>query len=742
MLKHNLRADQKRHDADLRRLATLSALGITGAGLVLLAIIAYAGWASNQSSTARERTLLQNAFNRGIARALSEQKSVAWWDDAVIKIKDDAIDLDFVDSNFGVFLTETYGHDEVYILSSNDKPLYAFAGGARAQPDAFELHKAAMAPVIAQVRGQQAAAQPGQDQTNIKVRPDAFGADQGNYRILGGAVAAARWAGHILPVDGKMAVVAALTIVPNVDMSLLKGPPNLLISVTYIDGDYVTGLGRSLLLNDLALEARPVKSGGIVSERFEGDDGTFGGYLTWTTERPGQVLLRFILPLVACGVIAVAILASGMLRRLKTSSNELAERELQSRHDASHDALSALANRGHFAEKLQEALDAPAPCPEEGRPIVAYIDVDHFKDVNDTLGHQAGDELIKSVAGRLRAQMRTDSLLSRYGGDEFAILWPNAGPHAGEALAQRIQSAFAAPFEVCEQRLFVTASVGIASVVAAGVSGDELMRQADIALYEAKMRGRNRAVFFTDDMARQVEERRSIELDLRTALDENLLRLNYQPIISCNTGDITGVEALVRWRHPLRGEIPPALFIPIAEQSGLMPALGEWVLSRAMQDASLWPRLQVSINLSPVQFRQDDLEALLLRLIEEHRVDPRQFVLEITEGVLMESSERTSGTLDAIHAMGFQTALDDFGTGYSSLAYLCNFRFDKIKVDRSFVKGMSKSESYGKIVNAVVALGKGLGMKIVAEGVETESDVSIMTGLGCSELQGYYFSKP
>jgi diguanylate cyclase (GGDEF)-like protein len=727
------------HDADLRRLATLSAAGITFAGLLLLVIIAYAGWASNQSSTARERTLVQNALNRGIARALSEQKSVAWWDEAVVKISGPQIDLDFVESDFGIFLTETYGHDEVYILNGDGQPVYAFANGAHAEPSIFEMHRSPFAPIIAEVRGD---TRPGRKQAGLKPRPDDFGKDQINYRTLGSPVEIARWAGHILSIDGRLAVVAALTIVPTVDMSLLKGTPNLLISVTYIDAEYVTGLGRSLLLNDLVISKDLVNKGGIVSEPFEGDDGAHGGYLTWTTERPGQVLLTFILPLVALGVISVAVLASGMLRRLKASSNELAERELQSRHDARHDALSNLANRPHFAEKLADALSSLNTDGPAASVLVAYIDIDRFKDVNDTLGHQAGDELIKIVARRLQSQMRPDTLLSRYGGDEFAILWLASGANAGTALAERIHRAFSSPFEVNGHRLYITASAGIATSSSSSTAVDQLVRQADIALYEAKSQGRNRAVFFDDDMGRRVDERRSIEVDLRAAIESGLLRLNYQPIVSCQSGAIVGVEALLRWRHPSRGDVSPAVFIPIAEQSGLMPALGEWVLRRAMNDQRHWPHLQVSINLSPVQIRQDGLAGLLQRLVVEHGVDPRQFVLEITEGVLMESCDSTTCTLDAIHAMGFQTALDDFGTGYSSLAYLCNFRFNKIKIDRSFVSGMSKSENYTKIVHAVVALGKGLGMHIVAEGVETEAEVIAMSNLGCSELQGYYFSKP
>ena len=722
------------HDGNVHRLMLLTAAGITLAGIALLAIIAYAGTAANRSATDRERTLLQNALNRGIARALSEQKSVAWWDDSVAKITDANIDLEFTDSNFGVFLTETYGHDEVYILNADNKPLYAFAGGTRADAASFETRRQTLEDVVGETRGTLT--------SNLKARPDAFGADQGNYRILEGAVGIARWAGHILSIDNKLAVVAALTIVPNVDMKLLKGNPNLLISVTYIDDAYVTGMGHALLLPDLAITSSPVQRGGLVSEPFEGDEGIPAGYLSWTTHRPGQVLLTFILPLVAFGVFAAALLAAGMLRRLKRSSRELAEREQQSRHDARHDALSGLPNRAHFAAKLQETLDGLDDSAAGTQVIVAYVDIDRFKDVNDTLGHHAGDELIAAVGQRLKALIRHDNLLARYGGDEFAILWQVTSEKAAAAMAERIQSAFSARFNVDGQSLLATASAGIAISSDRAITADELMRRADIALYEAKSNGRNRSVFFSEDMARRVEERLSIEAELRTALEADGLRLNYQPIISCSSGKIGGVEALLRWRHSVRGEISPGVFIPIAEQSGLMPALGEWVLRRAMKDSKRWPGLQISVNLSPVQFRQVNLEALLQQLVEEHDIDARRFVLEITEGVLMESSERTSRTLDAIHAMGFQTALDDFGTGYSSLAYLCNFRFDKIKIDRAFVAGMSKSESYKKIVNAIISLGRGLGMEIVAEGVETEAEVVAMTQLGCTALQGFYFSRP
>jgi diguanylate cyclase (GGDEF)-like protein len=721
-------------DRDFQRLATLSAVGLTGFGFLLLAIVAFAGWSSNESATDRERVLLQNALNRGIARALSEQKSVAWWDDSVTKITDEAIDLEFVDANFGVFLTETYGHDEVYVLNAKDAPLYAFAEGQRGEPQLFEKRRVALHELILEARGA--------PYTILNKRPDTFGTDQNDYKTLAGAVATSRWSGHILSIEGRLAIAAAISIVPNVNLELLKGTPNLLISLIYIDEDYVTAMGRSLLLSDLVITSERLEKDGIVSEPFESDDRSISGYLSWTTQRPGHVLLTIILPLLAIGVLSVALLTNRVLVRLRNITADLASSEQEAQHAARHDRLSGLPNRMHFAEKLSDTLKRLQPDRGRRKVVVSYLDIDRFKDVNDTLGHFVGDSLIRKVAERLDAYLPAGHLLARYGGDEFAIMCVTEDANPAAETTQLFKRAFSEPFDVEGHALRVTASAGIAITPEHGEDADELIRNSDIALYEAKSRGRDCCVTFTKDMALKVQERRSIEVDLKNAIDADTLRLAYQPIISCRTGKITGVEALLRWRHAERGELSPAAFIPIAEQTGLMPALGDWVLNRAMKEARHWPHLQVSINLSPVQFRQVGLEDKLRQTLEATQEKASRFVLEITEGVLMESCERSAKSLEAIHELGFKTALDDFGTGYSSLAYLCNFRFDKIKIDRAFVSGMSKSESYRKIVRSVIALGKGLGMEIVAEGVETEGDASAMTTFGCSELQGYYFSRP
>ena len=714
-----------RFHVDFRRLTTIITAAIAFFGLLLLAIIAYAGWSANQTASERESTLVDNSLDESIARALNEQKSSAWWDDPVAKITDKAIDLEFTDANFGVFFTETYAHDEVYILNAEDRPLYGFANTKRLDPAAFERRRPALAALIDEIRSG--------DRSKLKPRPDIIGESLKRYHVLV-PDQAARWGGHIVSVDGRPAVVAGMTIVPNINKSLLKGTPNLLLSITYIDDAFISDIGRSLLLPDLALMPQPSQADGVVSEAFVGDDGIPAGFLTWTTRRPGQILLTIILPLVALGILATAQLAKTMFARLRRASDAL-------RYEAKHDALSGLPNRVEMVEKIETFLHRSTAKNDNLRAVAAYIDIDRFKDINDTLGHEAGDQLIKAVGERLQARLRSQDFLSRFGGDEFAILCMPLDLGGVAAIAERIAQAFAAPFSINGQNICVTASVGLAVAPDNGVTADELMRHADIALYEAKNQGRDRSVLFSAEMAKRVEHRRSIEIELRSALEANQLRLHYQPIISCGTGAIVGVEALLRWFHPVHGEISPVEFIPIAENSGLLPGLGEWVLDQAMMDSKRWPDLEVAVNLSPVQFRHVDLTTVLRTLITKHNVSPDRFVLEITEGVLLEATDHTNSILEAIRAMGFKTALDDFGTRYSSLAYLCNFNFDKIKIDRSFVSRMSVDDTSRAIVRSVIKLGRVLGIDIVAEGIENESEAAMMTNFGCTEMQGFYFSK-
>lgn len=721
------------YENNLQRLTLMIAAALAFFGVIILAVVAYAGWSANRTAVERERQLVENALDQAVSRVLNEEKAITWWDDAVLNAQARPLDLEWIETNIGVYFYETYGHDEVYLVDGDNRPIYANLGGElQSDPEAaFMVHADVLNHVVQGARRNR--------NPTLRVRDSAFTADQQRYSYLLGARNAG-WAGHILTLDDVPAVVSAMAIVPSVDGALLNGEPHLMVSVVRMDEDFMVSVGRTLLMPDLTLSSEPSTARGVVSELFLADDGRPLGYLSWTPKRPGQSLLMFVLPMVGLGLIGAGFLTWLMIIRLKRASDELSQREGESRHQAMHDALSGLPNRHHFVERLQEALDAVIQSRNNGRVVVAYIDVDRFKDVNDTMGHAAGDALIMAVAARLQRHLAPQDFLARFGGDEFAVMRQSSNAAAAADLIARLRSAFEDAFDVHGQHIRMTASIGLSEAPHHGVSHEELMRHADIALYQGKNQGRDRAMMFCIEMAAEVEQRREVELDLQSAIQTGALSLHYQPLIACASGRVTGLEALLRWKHPTKGDISPAIFVPIAEEAGLMPALGAFVIERAFEEARRWPNLDIAINLSPVQFRHVDLVELLERQLAKHAIDPSRIVLEVTEGVLMESTDRNRNTLDAVRALGFKVALDDFGTGFSSLRYLCDFRFDKIKIDRAFVTGIHERKRAMTIIQSVVTLGRGLGMDIVAEGVETEAEASIMRLVGVTELQGFFFS--
>jgi diguanylate cyclase (GGDEF)-like protein len=702
-------------------------------GFTLIALVVFIGLRSNSAELHAERMRIENALTQSVERTLEQQKTIAWWDDAVANIAN-TFDLAFADANFGYYFTETFGHDEVYILNDRDEPIYAFRDSGRADPGIYLQRRGDLSGIVDVARGRATAS--GIDRTA------AFSAKQGRYKFLKGALQSARWSAKITLIDGKPAIIASITIVPNVDLSLLRGNPFLLVTVNQIDADFIDAVGGSLLIPKLHFTARDQSRGDVVSQPFETDDGQSSGYLTWTTSQPGQPLLTVVLPLLLVGVIGMWFLSAKMLRRLTSASSELAGNEARARHEASHDTLSGLPNRPMFIAEVNHAVAAtPAGASRPEGLIVGYLDIDRFKDINDTMGHHAGDDLIKQVGVRLRDGFDPDCLVARFGGDEFAILHRSSGSDEKQRLGTMVSKAFCTPFVVDGMPIRVTASLGLAEFPHHGTSAGELMRHADIALYVAKKQGRNQTVFFDREMALKLEESRQIEIDLRNALENDELALFFQPIISVRRNKVTGVEALLRWTHPTLGAVPPSVFIPIAEESGLMLPLGDWVLREAIRNAALWPDLDVAINLSPAQFRHVDLPLMLSDLLRETKVEAGRITFEITEGLLLDPSRNTHSTLEKIREMGFLIALDDFGTGFSSLKYLIDFRFDKLKIDRSFVTGLSRTKSAQTIIRSVVQLGRAMGMDVVAEGIETSFEASTMQALGCDFMQGYYFAR-
>ena len=416
--------------------------------------------------------------------------------------------------------------------------------------------------------------------------------------------------------------------------------------------------------------------------------------------------------------------------------------EVKIEYMAHHDALTDLANRVLLNERLEHALGSRIH--REQMVAVHHLDLDQFKAVNDTFGHPAGDKLLKMVADRLRGLVRATDTIARMGGDEFAIVQaPIRDPAEATSLAQHIIRLLSEPFEIDGHQAVIGVSIGIAVGPGDGLRPDRLLRNADLALYRAKGDGRGTFCFFQPAMDLQMQTRRLMEQDQRKALPAGEFELYYQPVVNLASNEISGFEALIRWNHPQRGLVSPGTFIPLAEEIGFIVPMGEWVIREACATAARWPGdASVAINISAVQFRNPGLMQIIVGALATSGLNPTRLEIEITETVLLQNKETTLAVLHQLRALGVRIALDDFGTGYSSLTYLQCFPFDKIKIDRSFVKDITENTGSLNIVRAVAALATGMGMTATAEGVETREQLDSITSEGCTEMQGFLFSRP
>jgi diguanylate cyclase (GGDEF)-like protein len=412
-------------------------------------------------------------------------------------------------------------------------------------------------------------------------------------------------------------------------------------------------------------------------------------------------------------------------------------------HMARHDALTNLPNRVQLRERMDDALYGAHDDTQSLALLV--LNIDRFKEINDTLGHSVGDTLLQLIAERLRERLGEVNMIARIGGDEFAVLEMSDEPaERAAALAKSVQGAISEPFEIDGHQFVIGASVGIAIAPTDGNESDQLLKNADLALDRAKSDRRGTYSFFEREMDERLQARRNLEQDLRLAIANSEFEVFYQPQLNLGRNEISGCEALVRWRHPLRGLISPATFVPIAEETGLIVEIGEWVLNRACADAAAWPRdIRVAVNVSAIQLKRGDMLQSTLSALEAAGLPPKRLELEVTESVLLDEHRDVLDTLQRLHNLGVRISLDDFGTGYSSLGYLKRFPFDKIKLDRSFVSELfEKTGNSGAIVRTVAALGSNLGIATTAEGVETEKQLEFVRKEGYTEIQGYFLSPP
>ena len=697
-------------------------LVLAGATTILLVagVLFYSTSEGDRLSWDRQRLLVSHVLSDQVDKIAHDQESVTLWDDALRNTKLN-FDREWVDVNLGVWMFDYFGHDRAFILNDQNEPIYAMVDGAGADVGIYEADRQTITPLAQQLRALLRTSAPG----------DVL-ADPGKYR-----------AADLVVIESRPAIASVMPIVSEAgEIEQTPGTEYFDVAIRFLDGSFLDELMQQYLLEgarfswiddaDRNEAAFPLAYGG----------GKPIGYFIWQPSRPGQLLFKRMAPVLALALVLISFGVSLLVRRLRRASTELQVSEAQAHHLAFHDPLTGLPNRAFFVSRLESAL---METRRDGRRIALhYLDLDRFKNVNDTLGHAAGDDLIRELGERLTSLLRSQDFVARLGGDEFAIVQGDVrSTQDVTALCDRILRTVAHPFELLGTAAFVGVSIGVAVAPDSATDRAELVRKADIALYRAKSEGRNRFRVFSEEMDSFVRRRQEIEEDLREALAAgDQLKVFFQPIYFALTGKISGVEALLRWNHPQHGFVSPGNFISIAEESGLIHEIGDFVLREACLAGKRWPVRRIAVNVSAIQFRSSDFAAKVLGVIQETGLDPSRLELEITESVLLDSAQVVEPTFRALRAAGIRIALDDFGTGYSSLTYLQKFPVDKIKIDRSFVHSLDLEGASDAIVQAIVSLARAMNVAVTAEGVETETQRHALQGIGCDELQGFLLSGP
>jgi diguanylate cyclase (GGDEF)-like protein len=514
-----------------------------------------------------------------------------------------------------------------------------------------------------------------------------------------------------------------------------------------LDPRHIKGMERAVGLKDLRFVPESefkLEGGNREAQSVLDRQGRIVGWFTWEPDRSMSDALGRLRPLLALTGLLLVGFAGVALWQVRSAVRELGKSEQRAWTLAHEDLLTGLPNH----RKMMELIDSVLARRGESEVVtLAFVDLDGLKDVNDAQGHAMGDALLIAVASRLRDLMPVGAFAGRFDGDEFAILMTAPDLDTAGTHMQALASAIGRPYWINGEIVQIGVTSGLAHAPYDGRNRDELSRRADLALRAAKQKWRGGVLHFEPAMDVEFENRRFFERELKRALDDidggrAALDVHYQPIVSADGSRIIGAEALLRWTHPERGPIPPSRFVAAAERCGLMGQLGEFVLHRALEDAARWPDLSIAVNLSPVQVRDQRLVDAMAGMLAQHRIPASRLVLEVTEGVLIDDPEEAKKRLDALQALGVRLALDDFGTGYSSLTYLQRFKFDKLKIDKGFVEPLGRNADSLALVQAIVALGRALGMTLLAEGVETEEQRVLLRLAGCEEMQGYLFARP
>lgn len=690
--------------------------------LALTLVLAFgmaALWAVDRIDTKElieERQSIAAGLSARRQRIALDQDGSIVWDDAVINLRSD--NQGWIAENLAEWMGEHFGHDRVYVLAPDNRLVRGAASGERIEA----MVSSDVAPVLAMVDAVR---------QGLSNKAGGTGATSSNTGL--GITETIRLA------DGQLAFISVRPILPtSADIRQAPEDTFLHVSVVLLGEVLLRELGAQYGLTDLHVGGAQRGQGSLP---LLNNAGRVVGFVVWTPNKPALVLLQETAP-ATIGLLLIGVLSiCGLLAWLRRTASKLAKSQAQIEYLAFHDPLTGAANRTLFEVQLQEALQYEYVA--EVRVALVLIDLDKFKEVNDTLGHAAGDQLIKQAARRLLNVLPEGATLTRLGGDEFAVVHPGvvSDGHA-RFVCQSLLDTFHDPFLLAGEPVGVTASLGVAVEVGKSVSAAEMMRCADVALYAAKAVGRDCYRIYDPQMDQARRDKRTLEIDLRNALlTGSGLYLLYQPVFDAR-GSIAGAEALVRWEHPTRGHLTPDVFIGVAEEQKVIEQLGFWVLQEACRFAAGTSLNWIAVNVSPLQFENTRFADRVLDVLAQEKLAPERLELEITEGLLLQDSPKVQASLAKLRARGVTIALDDFGTGYSSISYLRHHSIDKLKIDRSFTQLVGRDKTTDTIVRSIVEMAQALNMTVTAEGVEDDIQRSNVIRLGCTTLQGYLMSRP